>query len=86
MSLGFICLALGLAGHLAAAMAEGGRAIHYRHHIVGFIFLSAVTTVVALMLEQRFWRERRDLTIVIVGVLQTLFGWSIYVFFSRSMI
>jgi hypothetical protein len=78
MGLGLVCLALGLAGHLAAAMAEGGHAIHYGHHIVGFIVLSLATAVIALIFERRFWRWRRDLTILIVGLLQTVFGWSIY--------
>ena len=83
--LGLFFLALGLAGHLAAANVEGGHAIHYRHHIVGFIVLSLVCGIIVVLLGRRFWSDRRDITLLIVGILQTVLGWWVYVMFSRRM-
>ncbi len=80
-----VLFALGLAGHLAAARVEGGRPIHYRHHIVGFLVLSLASGIIALALEGRFWKGRRDFTLLGVGLLQAAFGWAIYVLFSRQM-
>ena len=83
--LGLFFLALGLAGHLAAADVEGGHAIHYRHHIGGFVLLSLVCGIMVVLLGRRFWSGRRDITLLIVGVLQTVLGWWVYVMFSRRV-
>lgn len=83
--LGLFFLALGLAGHLTAANVEGGRAIHYRHHIVGFIGLSLVCGIIVMLFERRFWKDRRDVTLLMVGILQSVLGWWVYVMFSRRM-
>ena len=85
IGLGSLFLALGLAGHLAAANVEGGHAIHYRHHIVGFVVLSLGCGIIAGLLGRRFWKGRHDLTLLIVGILQTVLGWWVYVMFSRRM-
>jgi hypothetical protein len=82
ISLGVIFLAIGLLGHLLAAMAEGGRAIHYRHHIFGFFVLSVVSGILVTALSRFFWRGRHDVTLLIVGALQTVFGLLIYAAFT----
>ena len=84
VSIGLALLALGLLGHLLAASAEGGRAIHYRHHIVGFFLLSLVSGIVLGVVSRLFWRGRHDVTLLILGALQTIFGWLIYASFSTG--
>jgi hypothetical protein len=81
--LGVILLTVGLVGHLLAANAEGGRAIHYRHHIFGFVLLSVVSGILLAGLGRLFWRGRPDLTLLILGGLQTIFGLLIYAMFSN---
>ena len=85
IGLGLFFLAIGLAGHLTAANVEGGHAIHYRDHIVGFVVLSLVCGIIVGLLGRRFWKDRRDITLLIVGLLQTVLGWWVYVMFSRKM-
>ena len=75
-------LTIGLLGHLLAANAEGGRAIHYRHHILGFVLLSVVSGMVIAALGRFFWRGRPDVSLLIVGALQAIVGLLIYVMFS----
>ena len=77
-----LLLALGLAGHLLAANAEGGHAIHYQHHIFGFVLLSVASGILIAVLGRFFWRGRHDITLLIVGALQTVFGLLIYAIFS----
>jgi hypothetical protein len=72
--LGVILLATGLLGHLLAAAAEGGRAIHYQHHIVGFVLLTIGSAAIVAILGRLFWRGRHDTSLVILGALQTIFG------------
>lgn len=86
VSLGLLFLAIGLAGHLTAAVVEGGHAIHYRDHIVGFVFLTLICGVIVGLLGRRFWKGRFDITLLIVGILQTILGWSVYVLFSRKLL
>jgi hypothetical protein len=81
--LGVILLAIGLLGHLLAANAEGGHAIHYRHHIFGFFLLTAITGIVIGVLGRYFWKGRHDITLLIVGALQTILGLLVYVSFSN---
>ena len=80
--IGIALLGTGLLGHLFAANAEGGRAIHYRHHIFGFFLLTLLSGIVMAVLGRYFWRGRHDVTLLIVGVLQAVFGWWIYATFS----
>jgi hypothetical protein len=80
--IGITLLLIGLAGHLAAANVEGGRALHYQHHIFGFFLLAIVSLLVVGALSRFFWRGRHDVTVVIVGALQAIFGCVIYVIFS----
>ncbi len=82
ISLGVVLLAIGLAGHLLAAHAEGGRALHYRPHIFGFFLLSVASGIVVAVLGRFFWRGRHDVTLLIVGALQTVLGLLIYATFS----
>lgn len=84
MWIGAALLATGLLGHLLAANAEGGRGIHYRHHILGFVILSVVSAVLIAGLGRLFWRGRHDITLLIVGAMQTLFGFLIYAMFSSG--
>ncbi len=67
--LGVLLLAAGLFFHLLAANAEGGRAIHYRHHVLGFVLLTAAASLLVVGLGRVFWRGRHDLTVLIVGAL-----------------
>ena len=76
-------LVVGLLGHLLAANAEGGQAIHYRHHILGFLLLSLVSGILIGILSRFFWRGRHDVTLLIVGALQTVLGLLIYANFSN---
>jgi hypothetical protein len=82
ISLAGVLLGLGLVGHLLAANAEGGRAIHYRHHVLGFFLLAVVSGTLVAVIGRFFWRGRHDVTLLIVGALQTVFGWLIYAAFS----
>ncbi len=66
------------AGHLFAARAIGGYYIAYRDHIFGFVLLTALTGVIIVALGRRFWRGRHDITVLILGVVQAVFGFVIY--------
>jgi len=78
-ALGIILLVVGLLGHLLAAQAIGGSAMAYRHHIFGFFLILVVTGAIIAVLGWRFWRGRRDITLLIIGAVQALFGVAIYV-------
>jgi len=77
--LGVILLAVGLSGHLLAARAIGGYYIAYRDHIAGFLFLTVVSAAIVAALGWRFWKGRHDITLLIVGALQTILGIVIYI-------
>ncbi len=77
--LGVILLAVGLSGHLLAARAIGGYYIAYRDHIAGFVFLTLVSAAIVAALGWRFWKGRHDITLLIVGALQTILGIVIYI-------
>lgn len=83
MRLGILLLIIGLAGHLLAANAEGGRTLHYQHHVFGFVLLSVVSAIVLAILGRLFWRGRHDVTVLIVGALQAIFGFVIFLIFSQ---
>ena len=76
---GVLLLAVGLLGHLLAARAIGGYYIAYRDHIVGFLFLTVVSGAILASLGWRFWKGRHDITLLILGALQTLFGAVVYI-------
>jgi hypothetical protein len=82
--LGVFLLAVGLGFHLLAADAEGGRALHYRHHIFGFFIMTVVPAILIALLGRRFWKGRHDITWLIVGALQTIFGLLVYLSFRSS--
>ena len=83
LAAGIALLAIGLAGHLLAANAEGGRTIHYQHHIFGFFLLTLVSAIVVGILSRFFWRGRHDVTLLIVGALQAIFGVLIFASFRN---
>jgi len=79
MWLGVILLVAGFLGHFFAARAIGGTYIAYRDHIFGFVVLTLVSAGIVALLSLRFWKGRHDITLLIVGVIQTLIGIQVYV-------
>ena len=77
--LGVILLAVGLTGHLLAARAIGGYYIAYKDHIEGFLLLTLVAGLIIAALGWRFWKGRHDITLLIVGAVQTILGIVIYI-------
>jgi hypothetical protein len=77
--LGLVLLIVGLLGHLLAARAIGGYYIAYRDHLVGFVGIAVLTGVIIAGLGWRFWRGRYDITMLIFGLVQALFGVFVYV-------
>jgi hypothetical protein len=78
-SLGVILLVVGFLGHYLAARAIGGSYIAYRDHIFGFFVILLVTGLIIAGLGWRFWKGRRDITLLIVGVVQALLGVWVYI-------
>jgi hypothetical protein len=76
--LGVVLLAAGLSGHLLAARAIGGYYIAYRDHIFGFFLLTTVAGAIIAALGWRFWRGRHDITVLILGAVQAILGFVIY--------
>ena len=79
MWLGAILLVAGFLGHFFAARAIGGTYIAYRDHIFGFVALTLVSAAIVALLGLRFWKGRPDITLLIVGVIQTLIGIVVYI-------
>ena len=77
--LGALLICLGLLGHLLAARAIGGTQLAYRDHILGFLLIGVVSSIIVGALGWRFWKGRTDITIVIIGVVQALFGLLVYI-------
>jgi len=77
-SLGVILLVVGFLGHYFAARAIGGSYIAYRDHIFGFFVILLVTGLIIAGLGWRFWKSRRDITLLIVGLVQALLGVWVY--------
>jgi hypothetical protein len=77
--LGVILLGVGLLLHLLSARAIGGSYVAYRDHILGFVVLTLVSGAVLAGLGWRFWKGRRDVTLLILGVLQTVIGVLVYI-------
>ena len=78
--LGVLLVVVGFFGHFFAARAIGGSYIAFRDHIFGFFLILVVTGGIIAWLGTRFWKGRRDLTVLIIGVVQALFGIVIYIF------
>ena len=76
--IGIALLFLGLLGHLLTAYHAGNRSIDYQHHVLGFAFLAVVSAAVVGPLGLWLWRGRGDVTLLIVGALQSLFGLLVY--------
>ena len=81
--IGLILAVAGLAGHLFAAHAIGGvrvsNYIAYRDHIFGFFLIAVVTGAIIAGLGWRFWKGRFDITMLVFGVVQALFGLYVYI-------
>ena len=77
--LGVLLLVVGFFGHFFAARAIGGSYIAFRDHILGFFFILVVTGAIIAGLGWRFWKGRRDITVLIIGLVQALFGIWIYI-------
>jgi hypothetical protein len=77
--LGVVLLGLGLLGHLFAAQAIGGSHVAYSDHIVGFFLILVVSGALIAGLGWCFWRGRHDITLLIIGAVQALFGLVIYI-------
>ncbi|GAC1410381.1 MAG: hypothetical protein NVSMB53_04300 [Gemmatimonadaceae bacterium] len=77
--LGVILLVLGFLGHFFAARAIGGTYVAFRDHIFGFFLILVLSGAIVWGLGLRFWRARHDITVLIIGALQALFGLVIYI-------
>ena len=77
--LGVILLGVGLLLHLLSARAIGGSYVAYRDHILGFVGLTLVSGAILAGLGWRFWKGRHDITLLILGVLQTVIGVLVYI-------
>jgi hypothetical protein len=77
--LGVLLLVVGFLGHYFAARAIGGTYIAYRDHIFGFVVILLVTGAIIAGLGWKFWPRRRDITLVIVGLVQALIGIWVYI-------
>jgi hypothetical protein len=72
-------LGLGFLGHLFSARAIGGTYVAFRDHIFGFFLILLVSGAIVAGLGWRFWRGRHDITLLIIGALQALFGLLVYI-------
>jgi len=77
--LGAVLLGAGLLGHLLAAHVMGGSSLAYTHHIFGFFLILVVTGATIAGLGWLFWRGRHDITVLIIGAVQALFGIAVYI-------
>ena len=77
--LGAILIVLGFLGHFFAARAIGGSYVAFRDHIFGFFLILAVTGALIAGIGWRFWRGRHDITLLVIGAVQALFGLVIYI-------
>lgn len=77
--LGVILLGVGLLLHLLSARAIGGSYLAYRDHIFGFVVLTLVSGAIIAGLGWRFWKGRHDITLLILGAVQTIVGIVVYI-------
>lgn len=76
--LGILLNVIGLLGHVFAAHVSGGYTLAYQHHIAGFALGLVIFGLIFGLLGWRFWKGRRDVTVLIVGVLSAAFGILVY--------
>jgi hypothetical protein len=76
--LGLVLLAIGLLGHLLAAHGTGGRPIDYQHHVLGFFIIALGSGAIIAALGWKFWPARRDITFLVIGAIQAIFGAIVY--------
>jgi len=77
--LGAVLLVAGFLCHYFAARAIGGTYMAYRDHIFGFVALTIVSALIVGLVGMRFWKGRYDITLLVVGVIQTVIGIFVYV-------
>jgi hypothetical protein len=77
--LGVLLLVVGFLGHFFAARAIGGTYIAFRDHIGGFFLILVVTGAIIAGVGRLFWKGRNDITLLIIGVVQALFGIVVYI-------
>jgi len=77
--LGVLLLGVGLLLHLLSARAIGGSYVAYRDHIFGFVVLTLVSGAIIAGLGWRFWKGRYDITLLILGAVQTIVGIVVYI-------
>jgi predicted membrane channel-forming protein YqfA (hemolysin III family) len=70
---------VGFLGHFFAARAIGGTYIAFRDHIGGFFLILVVTGAIIAGVGRLFWKGRNDITVLIIGVVQALFGIVVYI-------
>ncbi len=75
---GIVLLGAGLVAHLLAAHAIGGSYVAYRDHIAGFVVLTVISGILLAGVGRRFWRGRSDITLLWIGLLQSLLGLLVY--------
>jgi hypothetical protein len=76
--LGLTLLVAGFFGHFFAAMALGPGLNAWRDHMLGFAGLTVISALIVGTIGWRFWRGRRDITLLIVGVIQLVIGIMVY--------
>jgi FtsH-binding integral membrane protein len=78
--LGVVLIVVGFFGHFFAARAiAGGNPRAYPDHIGGFFLILVVTGAIIGGLGWRFWKGRRDITVLSIGVVQAVLGIWIYI-------
>ena len=77
--LGVLLIVVGFFGHFFAARAIGGSYIAFRDHIFGFFLILVVTGAIIAGLGWKFWKGRRDITVLIIGLVQALLGIWVYI-------
>jgi hypothetical protein len=77
--LGVVLLVVGFFCHYFAARAIGGSYIAFRDHIGGFFLILVVTGAIIAGLGRLFWKGRNDITVLIIGAVQALFGIFVYI-------
>jgi hypothetical protein len=79
-----VLLLFALLCHAVAAVAIGGTFVAWRDHLLGFVLLVAVFGAVFALLGRFFWRGRRDITLLLLGLSQAFFG--IFVYITRHSV
>lgn len=78
MALAILLLIAALLAHVFSAHAIGGYFIAYRDHIAGFFIIAIVTGGLIAGLGWRYWRGRRDLMWLVIGAVQAIIGFIIW--------